>query len=145
MFILFSCSSPYSEVDNMSWLVGKWISKVQGNNFLESWIRTNDSTWTGQSEFIKDGKLLFSEEMTITKRNNIFYFISSSNDQNEGKPVKFIAKEVTMDKVVFENLQHDFPQQITYVKNHKDSILAYISGDLDGKNERVNFRMSKAK
>jgi|TARA_R110000737_G_scaffold258784_1_gene267370 antitoxin component YwqK of YwqJK toxin-antitoxin module len=129
----------------MNWLDGKWISKVQGNDVTESWKRTNDSTWTGQSEFTKDGELLFSEEMTISKHNNVFSFTSSSDDQNEGKSVQFIATEVSKEKVVFENKEHTYPQQIVYEKNHKDSMLAYISGKFNGQEQRINFRMSRRK
>jgi antitoxin component YwqK of YwqJK toxin-antitoxin module len=143
--VLVSCSGPNSEIANMDWLDGKWTSKVQGNDVTESWKRTNDSTWTGKSEFIKDGELLFSEEMTISKHNNVFRFTSLSENQNEGGSIQFIAKESSKNKVVFENLAHDFPQKIVYEKNHKDSILAYITGMLNGKKERIDFRMSRAK
>jgi antitoxin component YwqK of YwqJK toxin-antitoxin module len=129
----------------MEWLDGNWTSVVQGNKVTESWRRSNDSTWTGQSKFLKNGEVLFSEEMTISKHNDVFSFTSSSDDQNEGQSIQFIAKEINKNKVVFENLEHDFPQQIVYEKNHPDSMLAYITGNLNGKVERINFRMSKAK
>ena len=41
--------------------------------------------------------------------------------------------------VIFENLQHDFPQRIGYQRNGPDSLLAWIEGTEKGQVRRVEF------
>lgn len=142
---ILSCNNSYSEIENIDWLEGSWTSQAEGNTILENWKKSNDSTWTGQCLFCKNGKVLFTEKMIISKRNNLLQFSSESEFHNEKRTVQFIAKNSTNDKLVFQNLKHDFPQQIIYKRIHKDSIFAYITGKVNGKPKRVNFRMSKLK
>lgn len=143
--LLAACKGNYAEVDQMDWIAGNWKGSVQGNEVFESWTRTNDSTWTGTSRFEKDGELLFSEKMTITKRKDIFSFTSVSNEQNDGNAVQFIASEIDPEQVIFENLAHDFPQQIVYKKTAADSLLVYIDGNLNGQANRIDFPLKKVK
>ena len=103
------------------------------------------ATWTEMSEYSKDGELLFTEKMEIQFRKRVINFVTSISDQNDGKEIVFKTIENSGDKIVFENNKHDFPQLITYSKNHKDSIHAYISGEVNGIEQRIDFRMSKEK
>jgi hypothetical protein len=46
-------------------------------------------------------------------------------------------------KMVFENEQHDFPQQISYQKLSRDSLVAEISGVIKGEFRAQQFPMRK--
>ena len=143
--LLISCKGNYEEIDQLEWIAGNWKGIAQGNNVYESWTRTNDSTWTGTSRFEKEGKLLFSEKMTITKRKDILSFTSVSVEQNNGNAVQFIAHTFDPESVIFENLAHDYPQQIVYKKISTDSLLVYIDGTMNGQSNRIDFPMKKDK
>jgi hypothetical protein len=47
--------------------------------------------------------------------------------------------------LVFENPKHDYPKKITYTKINDDSLVAEISGILDGKPSSEKFSMKKNK
>jgi len=44
--------------------------------------------------------------------------------------------------VVFENLQHDFPQRVGY-KRDGDALLAWIEGPRNGQTRRIEFPYRK--
>ena len=56
----------------------------------------------------------------------------------------FTLKEVTARSVLFENLQHDFPQRVGYRLQPPGSLVAWIDGILNGKARRVEFPYRKA-
>jgi hypothetical protein len=50
----------------------------------------------------------------------------------------FLSRTIAEHEIVFENLQHDFPQRIGY-KRDGDSLLAWIEGARNGQARRVEF------
>ena len=57
-----------------------------------------------------------------------------------GQPTAvFLARTVSESSVIFENLQHDFPQRIGYQRNGPDLLLAWIEGTEKGQVRRVEF------
>ena len=58
-------------------------------------------------------------------------------------PATFPARELTQRSVVFENLQHDFPQRVGYVRED-DGVLAWIEGPRNGQVRRIEFRYRRA-
>jgi hypothetical protein len=51
----------------------------------------------------------------------------------------FLSTTVTGSTVVFENLQHDFPQRVGYERKGSDRLLAWIEGTQNGQIRRVDF------
>jgi hypothetical protein len=74
------------------------------------------------------------------RKNDLFYIVSVPN-QNEEQPVAFKLTSSTIDYLVFENPEHDFPKKITYKLVTKDSLYAEISGD--GKSQGFPFTKIK--
>lgn len=142
--LLFSCNNS-NPIDDIKWIEGNWQATVQGNEVMENWKKENDSTWTGESAFVKDGKTLFTEIMSIRLRDDQLVFISAVSDQNGGTEIEFTELSKTANKIVFENTTHDFPQKITYELQKDNKLLAYITGDLNGQPERIDFKFTKVK
>lgn len=143
--ILSACNNHYSVLDKIDWIDGQWIADAEGNQILESWSRENDSTWMGTSSFIKDGKTMYSEKMSIRMRHEKLMFVAAVTNQNNAQEVFFEAIHQEKHKIVFENKGHDFPNQITYERQGEDQILAYISGQLNGVTKRIDFRYKRTK
>lgn len=145
ILLLFACNSedPYKNTKELSWLKGKWSAHVEGSDVNETWTMKNDSTWIGKSAFLRDGKALFTEVMSIRQENGKLIFVSAVSDQNEGDEVVFTEIQRTAESVLFENKNHDFPQRIAYVKKGKDKMMAYISGNLNGEAKRIDFHFSR--
>lgn len=145
LLTLAACSKPYERMQQLTWMEGEWHSKMQGKEIIEKWKLEDDSTLVGTSYFVKELDTLLSENMTISIRNGDLCFNAQVSDQNDGETVPFKVLKMEEKKVHFENLLHDFPQQIVYYSTTKDSLAAYIDGNLNGNYERIDFRMKRLK
>lgn len=145
--LISSCSKRYEDMDQLGWLQGKWSSDIQGKNMLEEWVRLNDSTIMGHSYFMEGTDTILGEKMTIATRLNTTYFqtVISQKGKENVDTTRFEMAEIEEGKIVFENLFHDFPQRIVYTHPSKDSIWAYLDGELMGNYERIDFKMKKRK
>ena len=56
----------------------------------------------------------------------------------------FELKSQAAGTVTFENLQHDFPQRITYMRRGADSLLVRIEGDREGRRRARLFAFRRA-
>jgi len=54
----------------------------------------------------------------------------------------FMSRTVGNREVVFDNLQHDFPQRVGY-KRDGDALLAWIEGPRNGQTRRIEFPYRK--
>jgi len=62
-----------------------------------------------------------------------------------GQPAaSFLEDAVSDSTVVFENLEHDFPQRIGYRFSSPDSLFAWIEGELSGELQRIEFFFRRA-
>jgi len=55
----------------------------------------------------------------------------------------FLSTSLGERSVVFENLQHDFPQRIGYNRT-RDGLLAWIEGPDNGKTHRIEYPYRRA-
>lgn len=85
------------------------------------------------------GDTLFSEKLRLVSKNDTLWYMPTVSNQNDGKEVSFKEKEITATKLVFENMEHDFPQRIVYELTSDSTILAYIEGLQNGKMRREEF------
>ena len=129
-----------SRLNEISWLLGDWEAKKGPGYFIESWAKQNDSIWDGAGTYFDStGRRLMSEQLQLLALNDTLWYLPTVSNQNNGKPVKFKEKSITASEVVFENLQHDFPQRIVYQKLSDSTMLAYIEGTVNGKLQRQDF------
>lgn len=126
------------------WIAGEWKSGDGPEIYLEHWRKLNDTLFSGYGCMLRGSDTLFSETMEIRMVNDTLCYIPLVSGQNDGNPVLFRLKERSDDKLVFHNLQHDFPQQITYVFRYPDSLHAWIDGTDRGVYRREDFRMRRA-
>lgn len=154
---LFSCNNStkteenkpleisYAKLENASWILGTWQNKSPEGIATESWNQENDSTYSGSSYFVINKDTVSSEAISLEQRGEDLFYIPIVKEQNEGKAVKFKLSSASDKELIFENPAHDFPQKITYKKMSNDSIVAEISGKMEGKYHAQLFPMSKVK
>ncbi|PHR30041.1 MAG: hypothetical protein COA38_10970 [Fluviicola sp.] len=138
-------SNPYVELEKASWLIGTWQNNSSEGSSTEIWRKENDSTYVGESYFVIESDTVSYEEFTLTQIGGRLSFTPTVRNQNNNKPVKFDLTSMMNKQLVFENLKHDFPQQISYTQINGDSLLAQISGVVDGKLQSMKFPMSRIK
>lgn len=141
-----SCKeNKYTELAKVKWVLGNWENISPQGTLRESWEKQNDSTFLGNSYFLKDKDTLFSEKITLQQRGDQLSYVPVVPNQNSGKAISFVMTSVSDKQFVFENPKHDFPQRITYNLIRKDSISAQISGTENGKEKIETFAMNKVK
>ncbi len=158
--IVFSCGGPkkqkdepilenkntYELIKSLDWMLGSWQNVSDQGTMTETWTLLNDSIYTGKSIFMEGKDTVFTEDITIEQRGNEVFYIPVIKDQNQGKPTLFKLSSNKTDGQVasFENPEHDFPQIISY-ELKGDSLMAEISGKMEGKDHAEQFPMVKVK
>ena len=135
----------FTEIDKHKWLLGPWHGTVGQINIDETWVKENDSTYSGTCIFTKASDTLSFEKIKLVQTANVLYYIPLVKDQNEGKPINFTMSKNNEFETWFENTKHDFPQKINYIRKKTDSLLVEISGMRDGKVEVQQFPFSRVK
>lgn len=135
----------FSKIKQMNWLLGNWENLSNESYFKEIWSTENDSTLIAKSFITVKKDTVFYETINLIQCNDSLFYIVSLKDQNDAKPISFLATSMTKNKFVFENVKHDFPSKITYTKITSDSLVAEISGIKDGKVATEIFPMHKKK
>ncbi|MBW4361628.1 DUF6265 family protein [Flavobacterium taihuense] len=131
------------QIKKANWLLGKWETKTADGNLSESWKQVNDSTFQGESFFIKGKDTLHFETITLQQKGEDLFYNTTVKGQNENKAVAFKMTIGTEKQLIFENPKHDYPQKITYTLITKDSLVAAISGVQLGKPSSEKFGMKK--
>lgn len=142
--LLFSCcflqANPIEKAD---WLLGQWSAASPGRQLLETWEKLDDSTFAGSGYLIKGADSTLLESIRLEQRNGRLFYVPLVKGQNNEKPVRFALTRANAQQLVFENPAHDFPQQITYTRISKDSLLAEISGIVQGATKSRRFPMRR--
>lgn len=133
------------KIKTARWLLGTWENKSPEGNLKEIWNKVNDSTYEGQSYFIKGKDTIHFEKIQLQQKGEQLTYSQTVRGQNDDKPVAFPLTNTNEKELVFENLKHDYPQKISYKSISKDSLVAEISGLQSGKPSKERYQMSKIK
>lgn len=147
LLAIVSCKNTEStekgKIKSANWLLGKWATQTADGNLSESWKKLNDSTFQGESFFIKGKDTLHFESIVMQQKGEDLFYNATVKGQNEDKAVPFKLILIDEKQLVFENPKHDYPQKITYTLIKKDSLVAAISGIQLGKASSEKFGMKK--
>lgn len=110
---------------DLGWMAGCWA--LDGADTQEIWSEDFGGLLFGYSITRKDGALAAFEDLRIETRNNEIYYVASPNGKGT---TDFALTLVDGMQAVFENPDHDFPQQITY-RRFEDTMTATIA-TIDG-------------
>lgn len=134
-----------NELAKTLWLLGEWQHKTPRGILYEFWKRENDSTLAGKSYFLKDKDTVVLETVRIKHSHGNLWYIPTVKNQNQGRAVPFKLTKREGATLVFENPEHDFPQRIMYSQLSADSLLAEISGMVNGSLKRQQFPMHRSR
>lgn len=128
-----------------NWLIGSWKSLTEKGYSVETWTKINDTLFEGYSYSVKGTDSVPLETVHLAEKKGILYYIPTVNGQNDEKPVEFKLSAHTPNQLIFENPEHDFPTKIIYNQLSADSLLAQISGPVNGSMETRQFPMKRVK
>jgi len=130
-------------VQRLAWLQGCWRIDA-GNRIVEElWTAPRGGTLLGSSRTVRDGKTVEHEFVIVREAadGRIAYEVSPSGRP----PTVFTSISLDDGAVVFENLQHDFPQRVAYQRQGSD-LLAWIEGpakNAPGQLRRIEYPYRK--
>ncbi len=114
-----------ADLKDLEWLAGKWILTKGSRVVEEQWMAPAGGMMLGMSRAQSSGKVNEFEFLRIEQRGQDVFYVA----QPGGRPAtEFKLVKNTPTELVFENLQHDFPQQIIYTHNADGSMTASIKG-----------------
>jgi|SRR6478672_7918972 len=132
-------------INKANWLIGTWENKTSRGNIYETWSKTNKQEFKGKSYMVKGKDTIVFENIRLVQEQDGLYYIPTVKNQNGGLPIRFPLKTISKTTLVFENLQHDFPQTISYTKINADSLLAEVSGTKNGTLRKQSFPMKRVR
>ncbi len=106
---------------SLDWLEGCWVTESGGTE--ERWMGAHGDLWFGVGLTLKDGRVVFFEQMRIDRAEDGFVF--NAYPRGEG-PSLFRSVAVGATAITFENPDHDYPQRIAYMRDG-DGLTARIS------------------
>ena len=128
-------------VEDLSWLSGCWQGR-QGTAVIEEiWSKPGGKTMIGLGRTVSNNRTVSFEFMQFREENGNLFFLPQPQG---GAQVSFPLKEFTPAKFTFENLNHDFPQRVSYGRK-SNLLLASIEGTEKGKFSRQEFVMRKVR
>jgi len=126
------------------WLIGKW--QIGDQTEYEEWKRVNNVSFEGEAYFIeKDNYKTQEERLKLTYQEGaIMYNAVLQDETGKWHTTPFKLVEESAGKLVFENMENDFPKRIVYTKVNDSSIDVYIEGKKAGE-KRQAFKLKKVK
>ena len=147
LLVLISCKKEEANEKNdikiAHWLLGKWENNSDNGKLSEIWEKATDSTFKGQSYFIKAKDTLHFENIQLKLRGDDLFYTSTIKGQNNDKAVTFKLNDTIEKKLVFQNPKNNFPQKISYTQITKDSLVIEISGIQQGQPSTEKFSMKR--
>jgi hypothetical protein len=129
-----------ASIEDLHWLAGCWSHNGEEAGSVEMWTAPAGGTLLGVSRTVKNAKTIAHEFMQIRRQDDGLVFTARPSNQAEAS---FRAIGHSAAEVVFENLEHDFPQRVIYRLTGPGVIVARIEGTRDGKVRGIDYPMTK--
>lgn len=106
----------------------------------EVWLPPAGDALLGMSRTVRNDTLRTFEQLVIRRGVNGLVLEAAPSNQ---PPASFLAAEVSDTLILFENLTHDFPQLIRYVRRGPDSLVAGVSGTVRERQRAIEFNYAR--
>ncbi|MES2947000.1 MAG: DUF6265 family protein [Pseudomonadota bacterium] len=119
-----------ASIESLAWLAGCWNTENAEPGSGEQWMPLAGHMLMGMSRTIRGGNAVAYEFMRIANApdGKLTFFAQPS-----GKPpASFSAIKLSATEVVFENLEHPFPQRVIYRSEPPAKLHASIEGLRNG-------------
>ncbi len=125
---------------------GSWVMKTDNAKIYEHWYADGDSALSGSSYRVTtEGDSILLEQLAIKFINDTLCYIPTVLDQNDSEPVIFKLSFQSNQSIIFENMQHDFPQKIEYHFIGLNEMRATVSGTYQGQTPMLKFNYKRVR
>ena len=123
-------------LSELAWMTGSWTGVERGVEMEEYWQAPKGNSMLGLHRDVAKSRTVSFEFLRIeAKADAVTYWASPG-----GRPATpFRLVELKGKRVVFENLEHDFPQRIIYWLSDDGALHAKIEGTQDGKSSSAEW------
>lgn len=144
MLTLFACrQDKKTKLQTFEWILGTWANYSEAHAVFESWTTGPDNQLLGKSYAIDGKDTIQLETIKLKEENGTFYYLPTVSNQNNGKEITFTLLLATDTSFIFQNPEHDFPQQIAYYRIGADSMLAILEGIHSDAKKQYRFPMKR--
>ena len=121
-------TSPEENFKKLQWLAGEWnrTNTKPGKSGVEKWVLKAATELQGWGISMRGTDTAFVEKLKMIIKDNNIYYVADVPGNKE--PTLFKLTKITDNEFVCENPEHNFPKQITYVRDG-DKMKATISGN----------------
>jgi len=119
----------------LGWLQGCWAQITPERTVEEQWMAPRAGSLLGMSRTLRGGKLTAYESVLLRERGERFEYVVSPSGQ---ATTTFTSTTIGETSIVFENLQHDFPQRVAYERRGA-ALQAWIEGPMNGQMKRIEY------
>jgi uncharacterized protein DUF6265 len=140
LFLVLIALAQAPTIERLQWLQGCWRIESGQRIVEEQWMTPRGGTMLGMARTVNAGKLVEYELVVIRELDGRFAYEAHPSGQPSAV---FPSREVGESAIVFENLEHDFPQRVGY-RRDGSSLTAWIEGTVSGKLRRVEFPYVRA-
>ena len=129
-------TSANAALAQLDWLAGCWERRTGTRIVEEQWMTPRGELMLGMSRTV-DGERTREYEQTLIRADGAeLVFIARPSGQAEAS---FRAREIGARRVVFENLEHDFPHRVIYALDDDGQLAARIEGVQQGRVVGIDF------
>lgn len=125
-------------------LCGKWMDISEDTAFNEEWRKASEGLFEGRGYVLSENDTVFIETLSIELEGTKAVYQAQVSNQNKERRIPFEALEQKSNKVVFENVQHDFPQRIIYELKSNEELRVAIEGYENGVYRKLKFDFKRA-
>ena len=136
VFTLAAAPASAGQLDSLRFMAGSWAGGGDTDREEEHWTAPRGGMMVGMHRDLRGGKAKSFEFFRIEEREDGLWYLTQPRGQ---AATAFKAKEVSANRVVFENLEHDFPQRVIYWREKPGELRARIEGDVKGKLEGAQW------
>jgi Domain of unknown function (DUF6265) len=126
---------------SLAWMAGSWSGRDGADDHEEHWTAPRGGALVGMHRTVRDGRMVEFEFIRIEERDGTLAYVSMPGGKSPA--TVFTLKSIDGERVMFENLAHDFPQRIIYWKAAGD-LGARIEGNLNGKASSMEWRWGRS-
>ena len=142
LVVLTPFPAAHADVADLQWLAGCWSQDGREAGSVEQWMAPAGGTMLGMSRTVSGGNTVAFEYLRITEEEGGWIVLIASPSGQE--TARFRMVSMGTNEVVFENLEHDFPQRIIYRLIASGKLLGRIEGVVDGAQRSADFPMTRA-
>ena len=141
-FALVACTwlsvaaQPQLSITRVAWLHGCWQGTIGQASVEEQWMSPRGGSMLGMSRTVRGGQTTGYELILLKERDGRLAYEAHPSGQASAV---FLSREVSDATVVFENLQHDFPQRIGYRLSGAGALAAWVEGTDNGQPRRIDY------